>query len=92
MHNWRSGATGALRVGMVHGVECLGCCAGLMVGLVAVGMMNLGWMLTGALIIFAQKTLPNSHRIAGALGVVMVGGGVLLLAISLLGGMASGME
>jgi predicted metal-binding membrane protein len=92
MHNWRSGATGALRVGMVHGVECLGCCAGLMVGLVAVGMMNLGWMLTGALIIFAQKTLPNSHRIARSLGVVMVGGGVLLLAISLLGGMASGME
>jgi predicted metal-binding membrane protein len=36
MHNWRSGATGALRVGMLHGVECLGCCAGLMVGLVQV--------------------------------------------------------
>ena len=92
MHNWRSEVTGALRVGMLHGVECLGCCAGLMVGLVAVGMMNLGWMLTGALIIFAQKTLPNSHRIAGALGVVMVGGGVVLLATSLLGGMASGVE
>ena len=93
MHNWRSGASGAaLRVGMLHGVECLGCCAGLMVGLVAVGMMNLAWMLTGALIIFAEKTLPNSHRIAGPLGVVMVGGGVVLLATSLLGGMVSGME
>jgi predicted metal-binding membrane protein len=91
MHNWRSGATGALRVGVVHGVECLGCCAGLMVGLVAVGM-NLAWMLTGALIIFAEKTLPNSHRIARPLGVLMVGGGVVLLATSLLGGMASGME
>ena len=92
MHNWRSGATGALRLGMLHGVDCLGCCAGLMVGLVALGMMNLAWMLTGALIIFAEKTLPNSHRIARPLGVVMVGGGVLLLATSLLGGMASGME
>jgi predicted metal-binding membrane protein len=88
MHNWRSGATGALRVGMLHGVDCLGCCAGLVVGLVAVGMMNLGWMLTAALIIFAEKTLPNSQRIAGPLGVVMVGGGVVLLATSLLGGMA----
>jgi predicted metal-binding membrane protein len=92
MHNWRWGASGALRVGMLHGVECLGCCAGLMVGLVAVGMMNLAWMLTVALIIFAEKTLPNGHRIARPLGVVMVGGGVLLLATSLLGGMVSGME
>jgi predicted metal-binding membrane protein len=92
MHNWRSEATGALRLGMLHGVDCLGCCAGLMVGLVALGMMNLAWMLTAALIIFAEKTLPNSHRIARPLGVVMVGGGVLLLATSLLGGMASGME
>ena len=92
MHNWRPGATGALRLGMLHGVDCLGCCAGLMVGLVALGMMNLAWMLTAALIIFAEKTLPNSHRIARPLGVVMVGGGVVLLATSLLGGMASGME
>jgi predicted metal-binding membrane protein len=76
---------------MLHGVDCLGCCAGLMVGLVALGMMNLAWMLTGALIIFVEKTLPNSHRIARPLGVVMVGGGVVLLATSLLGGMASGM-
>src|SRR5215218_5354249 len=92
MHNWRPGATGALRVGMLHGVECLGCCAGLMVGLVALGMMNPAWMLTASLIIFAEKTLPNSHRISRPLGVVMVGGGVVLLATSLLGGMVSGME
>jgi predicted metal-binding membrane protein len=92
MHNWRPGTNGALRLGMLHGVDCLGCCAGLMVGLVALGMMNLVWMLTAALIIFAEKTLPNSHRIARPLGVVMVAGGVGLLATSLLGGMASGME
>jgi len=92
MHNWRPRATGALRLGMLHGVDCLGCCAGLMVGLVALGMMNLAWMLTAALIIFAEKTLPNSHRIARPLGVVMVGGGVLLLATSLLGEMVSGLE
>ena len=92
MHNWRSGATGALRVGMLHGVDCLGCCAGLMVGFVALGLMNLAWMLTAALIILAEKTLPNSHRIARPLGVVMVAGGVGLLATSFLGGMAPGME
>ena len=89
MQNWRPGATGALRLGVIHGVDCLGCCAGLMVGLVALGTMNLAWMLTAALIIFAEKTIPNSHLIARPLGVVMVAGGVVLLATSLLGGKAS---
>jgi predicted metal-binding membrane protein len=92
MQNWRPGAAGALRLGVVHGLDCLGCCAGLMVGLVALGMMNLAWMLTAAVIIFAEKTIPNSHRIARPVGVVMVAGGAVLLAKSLLGGMAPGME
>lgn len=92
IQNWRSGATGALRLGVTHGVDCLGCCAGLMVGLVALGMMNLTWMLTAAVIIFAEKTIPDSHRVAWPLGVLMVAGGAVLLVVSVLGGMASGME
>ena len=92
MQKWRSGATGALRLGVLHGVDCLGCCVGLMVGLVALGMMNLAWLLSAAVIIFAEKTIPNSHYIARPLGVVMVAGGVVLLATSLLGGMAPGMD
>lgn len=92
IQNWRPGATGALRLGMIHGVDCLGCCAGLMVGLVALGMMNLAWMLTAAALIFAEKTIPNSHRIARPLGVVMVASGAVLLATSLFGGMSPGME
>ena len=93
IQNWRSGAAGgALRLGMLHGVDCLGCCAGLMVGLVALGMMNLAWMLTAAVIIFTEKAIPSSHLIARPLGVIMVAGGAALLATSLLGGMAPGME
>ena len=92
LQNWRPGATGALRLGVMHGLDCLGCCAGLMVGLVALGIMNLAWMLTAAVIIFAEKTIPGSHRIARPLGVAMVVGGVVLLGVSLLDGMAPGME
>jgi predicted metal-binding membrane protein len=62
-----------------------------MVGLVTLGMMHLAWMLTAA-IIFAEKTIPNGHFIARPLGVVMVVGGMVLLASALLGGMAPGME
>jgi len=92
IQNWRPGAAGALRLGAIHGVDCLGCCAGLMVGLVALGMMNLTWMLTAAVIIFAEKTIPDSHRVAWPLGVLMVAGGVVLLVVSVLGSMAPGME
>ena len=92
MQKWKPGTTGALRLGVLHGLDCLGCCAGLMVGLVALGMMNLALVFTVALIIFAEKTLPESHRIARPLGVLMVSGGVVLLGLSLLGGMEAGTE
>ncbi len=86
MHRWRPGTAGALRLGVLHGLDCLGCCVGLMVGLVALGMMNLAWMLTAALIIFVEKTLPGSHRISYPLGILMAAGGVALLGTSLFNG------
>jgi predicted metal-binding membrane protein len=88
LQHWREGATGALRLGVVHGLDCLGCCAGLMVSLVALGMMNLAWVLTAAVVIFVEKTIPGSHRLARPLGVLMIVGGVALLGASLLGGVA----
>jgi predicted metal-binding membrane protein len=87
MQKWRPGATGALRLGMLHGIDCLGCCAGLMAGLVALGMMNLALVFTAALIIFAEKTLPESHRIARPLGILMVAAGVVFLGLTFFGGM-----
>jgi predicted metal-binding membrane protein len=59
---------------------------------VALGMMNLAWMLSAALIILAEKTVPGSHRIGRLLGVVIVVVGVALLGVSLVGGMAPGMQ
>ncbi len=83
MNKWRSGVSGALRLGVLHGIDCLGCCLGLMVALVALGMMQVAWMLTAAVIIFAEKTVPACHRVARPLGVVLVAGGVVLLILSL---------
>jgi len=92
MQKWKPGTGGALRLGALHGLDCLGCCAGLMAGLVALGMMNLALVFTAALIIFAEKTLPDSHRIARPLGLLMMLGGVVFLGLSLLGGMEPGTE
>jgi predicted metal-binding membrane protein len=91
MKKWRPGAVGSLRLGVTHGIDCLGCCAGLMVGLVALGMMNLALVFTVALIIFAEKTFPDSHRIARPLGFLMIAGGVVFLGFTLLGGVGNGM-
>jgi predicted metal-binding membrane protein len=85
MQRWKPGTAGALRLGVLHGVDCLGCCVGLMAALVALGMMNLALVFTAALIIFAEKTLPGSHRIARPLGVLMVAAGVTFLTLTLLG-------
>jgi len=92
MQKWKPGTAGALRLGVLHGLDCLGCCAGLMVGLIALGMMNLVLVFTAALIIFAEKTLPDSHRIARPLGFLMIAGGMAFFGFSLLGGMENGIE
>ena len=83
---WKAGMLGAARLGIVHGIDCLGCCVGLMLALVALGMMNVAWMLTAAVIIFVEKTLPGGHRIARPLGILLVVGGIVVLGTSLLNG------
>ncbi|QIN83162.1 DUF2182 domain-containing protein [Rubrobacter tropicus] len=91
VRRWRPGPTGALRLGAIHGVDCVGCCAGLMAGLVALGTMNPAWMLTVAVVVFVEKTIPGGHRVAHPLGALMILGGVLLGA-SLIDGTSPGME
>src|ERR671921_2204729 len=86
MQKWKPGTVGTLRLGVLHGIDCLGCCVGVMVGLVALGMMNVALVFTAALIIFAEKTLPNSYRIARPVGILMIAAGVLFLGLTLLGG------
>ena len=41
MSRWRDGTGGAFRMGLVHGVHCVGCCWALMLLLFAGGVMNL---------------------------------------------------
>ena len=58
MEHWRPGRLGALRVGLVHGAWCVGCCWALMAALFALGVMSLGWMAFIAALIAAEKLLP----------------------------------
>ena len=58
MTSWRDGTAGALRMGLLHGAYCLGCCWLLFAILFPLGIMNIGAMAAITLIIFAEKTLP----------------------------------
>jgi predicted metal-binding membrane protein len=70
---------GALRMGSTHGLYCLGCCWALMAVLVALGTMNLAWMLALALLILLEKNAPAGERIAQAATAAFVAIGLLLI-------------
>jgi predicted metal-binding membrane protein len=55
---WRNGYLGALRMGVEHGLWCVGCCWALMAALFALGVMSLGWMVFVAALIATEKLLP----------------------------------
>jgi predicted metal-binding membrane protein len=56
--SWRSGRLGALRMGVQHGIWCVGCCWALMAALFALGIMSIGWMAFIAALIAIEKLLP----------------------------------
>jgi predicted metal-binding membrane protein len=72
MHGWHEGRLGALRMGLEHGLVCIGCCAGLMVILFVLGVMSVLWMAIIAGVIAAQKLLPFGVLLTRAVAVALV--------------------
>lgn len=79
MARWRNGPRGALRLGVEHGVYCLGCCWGLMVVLVAAGAMGLAWVATIAAVVFVEKLFPRGEVAARLVGAVLLAVGAIAL-------------
>jgi len=78
-----------LRVGLYHGAFCLACCWGLMVLLVAFGLMNLAAMIVLTAIVLMEKTLPWGARFSRALGVAAL---VLAVLVIFQPGLAPGLH
>ena len=66
-----------LRVGFHHGLYCVACCWGLMLILVAVGVMNIPAMALLTIVIFAEKLLRNGILIARLIGISFFGAAVV---------------
>ena len=55
---WRSGNVGAFRMGVEHGVYCVGCCWALMLLLFAGGVMNLTVIAALTIFVAFEKLAP----------------------------------
>ena len=70
--HFQPGARGALRLGLRHGLYCLGCCWFLMALLFAGGIMNLVWIAGLAIYVLIEKLAPQGQRISRVAGIAMV--------------------
>ena len=80
--HWRRGARGALRMGLLHGAFCVGCCWFVMGLMFFGGVMNLYWIAGLALFVLFEKTVAAGHWLGYATGVALLvwGAGMLALA------------
>ena len=73
--HWRAGWDGAIRLGVLHGAYCVGCCWLLMALLFVGGVMNLAWIALLALLVAAEKLLPGGRRVGQAAGLAFIAWG-----------------
>jgi predicted metal-binding membrane protein len=85
MERWRGGhpASAAFRLGVSHGLFCVGCCWPLMLVMFAVGTGNLAWMLALSIVMAVEKNVPWGRRLTTPLGIALIALGLATLARSL---------
>ena len=79
MRFWRPGAAGAVRLGLIHGLYCLGCCWALMLLLFAGGVMNLAWVAVLAIAVSVEKWAPPGWRVSLIVASLLALAGIALL-------------
>ena len=77
--HWREGTSGALEMGVRHGLYCLGCCWALMLLLFVAGVMNLLWIAVIAALVLVEKVVPAGLWIGRVTGLLLAGWGVWML-------------
>ena len=76
--HWRNGRGGAVRMGILHGIYCLGCCWMLMLLLFFGGIMNIYWIAGLTTLVFLEKLAPFGSWVTGIIGSVFILSGGLL--------------
>lgn len=76
---FQSGGPGSLRLGFVHGIDCIGCCWALMALLFVGGVMNPLWIAGLTIFVLVEKLLPGARYISGLAGALAFGAGIWLI-------------
>ena len=77
--HWRPGTYGTFRLGVSHGLYCVGCCWMLMALLFVGGIMNFAWIAALTLVVGIEKLVPGGEWIGKAVGIALIGGGAASL-------------
>lgn len=80
LSHWRSGRSGALRMGLRHGLFCIGCCWMLMGLMFVGGTMSVVTMAALAMFILAERVVPGGRWVSwgAGLGLIALGGAMCL--------------
>lgn len=81
LHHWHEGKFGALRMGISHGIYCVGCCWVLMVLLFTIGLMNLALMALLVLFMFIEKVSSHGLFIGKIAGFMLIAAGILMFGL-----------
>lgn len=77
--HWRPGRAGALRLGVLHGGYCVGCCWALMALLFVGGVMNAVWILALTAAVVMEKAAPQGLALARLTGTLFIVWGMATL-------------
>ena len=80
VEHWRPGVPGAFRLGLRHGLHCVGCCWALMLLLFVGGVMSLLWIATITAFVLLERLAPygaQGGRLSG-LALLLAGAWVLV--------------
>jgi len=76
---WIDGPAGAFRMGLHHGIFCVGCCWALMATSFVVGVMSVWWMIALALVALAEQAAPFGDRLRMLLGGALLAAAIIRL-------------
>jgi predicted metal-binding membrane protein len=79
MSRYARGARAAFRLGVSHGIFCLGCCWALMLVGFAAGVANLWWMVALTAVMVIEKTARGGDRASAPIGIGLLVAGALTM-------------